>query len=64
MRKRVIELCLIARPDLFILNPGLSDGNGLLRQQPDLRSLPLVVYSGTRSRTKNCRSSGRAQHSS
>ena len=45
MRKRVIELCLIARPDLFILNPGLSDGNGLLRQQPDLRSLPLVVYS-------------------
>lgn len=50
-RQRAIELCLIARPNLLILDLGLPDGDGFLlvdwlRQQPDLRSLPLVVYSG------------------
>ena len=50
-RQRAIELCLMARPDLLILDLGLPDGDGYsmvewLRQQPDLRSLPLVVYSG------------------
>ncbi len=50
-RQRAIELCLIARPTLLILDIGLPDGDGFslvewLRQQPDLRSLPLVVYSG------------------
>ena len=50
-RQRAIELCLLARPDLLILDLGLPDGDGFslvdwLRQQSDLRSLPLVVYSG------------------
>ena len=50
-RQRAIELCLITRPNLLILDLGLPDGDGYslvdwLRQQPDLRSLPLVVYSG------------------
>ncbi len=50
-RQRAIELCLIARPDLLILDLGLPNGDAFslvdwLRQQPDLRSLPLVVYSG------------------
>ncbi len=50
-RQRAIELCLTARPNLLILNVGLANGDGFslvdwLRQQPDLRSLPLMVYSG------------------
>ncbi len=50
-RQRAIELCLIARPNLLILDLGLPDGDGFslvnwLRQQPDLCSLPLVVFSG------------------
>ena len=50
-RQRAIELCLIARPDLLIVDLGLPNGDAFslvdwLRQQPDLRSLPLVVYSG------------------
>lgn len=50
-RQRAIELCLMTRPNLLILDLGLPDGDGFslvewLRQQPDLRSLPLVVYSG------------------
>ncbi len=50
-RQRAIELCLIARPNLLILDLGLAEGDGFslvdwLRQQPDLRSLPLVVFSG------------------
>ncbi len=50
-RQHAIEMCLIARPNLLILDLGLPDGDGFslvdwLRQQPDLRSLPLVVYSG------------------
>ena len=50
-RQRAIELCLIARPDLLILDLGLPNADAFslvdwLRQQPDLRSLPLAVYSG------------------
>ena len=50
-RHNAIERCLIARPDLLILDLTLPDGDGFslvdwLRKQPDLRSLPLVVYSG------------------
>ena len=50
-RQRAIELCLIARPDLLILDLGLPNEDAFslvnwLRQQPDLRSLPLAVYSG------------------
>ncbi len=50
-RQGAIERCLLARPNLLILDLGLPDGDGFslvewLRQQPDLRSLPLVVYSG------------------
>lgn len=50
-RKSAIDHCLVARPDLLILDLTLPDGDGFslvdwLRHQPDLRSLPLVVYSG------------------
>jgi DNA-binding response OmpR family regulator len=50
-RQSAMEHCQIARPDLLILDLTLPDGNGFmlvdwLRQQPDLSSLPLVVYSG------------------
>ncbi len=48
---QAIEQCLRTRPDLLILDLTLPDGDGFslvdwLRQQPDIRSLPLVVYSG------------------
>ncbi len=50
-RQQAIEYCLLSRPDLLILDLTLPDGDGFslvdwLRQQPDLRTLPLVVYSG------------------
>jgi signal transduction histidine kinase/DNA-binding response OmpR family regulator len=50
-RQSAIDQCLVSRPDLLILDLTLPDGDGFslvdwLRQQPDLRSLPLVVYSG------------------
>ncbi len=50
-RQHAIEHCLLTRPDLLILDLTLPDGDGFslvdwLRQQPDLRTLPLVVYSG------------------
>jgi len=50
-RQQAIEHCLLARPDLLILDLQLPDGDGFtlvdwLRQQPDMRTLPLVVYSG------------------
>lgn len=50
-KQSAIEHCLIARPNLLILDLTLPDGDGFqfvdwLRKQPDLRSLPLVVYSG------------------
>lgn len=43
--------CRLSRPDLLILDLALPDSDGFslvdwLRQQPDLSSLPLVVYSG------------------
>ncbi len=50
-RQAAIDHCMVARPNLLILDLTLPDGDGFslvdwLRQQPDLRSLPLVVYSG------------------
>jgi DNA-binding response OmpR family regulator len=50
-RHAAMEHCLLSRPDLLILDLTLPDGDGFslvdwLRQQPDLRTLPLVVYSG------------------
>ena len=45
------QSCQLAPPDLMILDLTLPDGTGFalvewLRGQPDLRTLPLVVYSG------------------
>ena len=50
-RQQAIRRCLSRRPDLLILDLTLPDGDGFsfvewLREQPGLRSLPLVVYSG------------------
>ena len=50
-RQSAMEQCKISPPDLLILDLTLPDGDGFslvdwLRQQPELRSLPLVVYSG------------------
>jgi signal transduction histidine kinase len=50
-RQSAIDHCRVARPDLLILDLTLPDGDGFslvdwLRKQPDLRTLPLVVYSG------------------
>lgn len=50
-RQNAIHRCLTRRPDLLILDLTLPDGDGFsfvdwIRQQPGLRSLPLVVYSG------------------
>lgn len=50
-RQMAIRRCLTRRPDLLILDLTLPDGDGFsfvdwMRQQPGLRSLPLVVYSG------------------
>ena len=50
-RQKAIDHCRVSRPDLLILDLTLPDGDGFslvdwLRQQPELRSLPLVVYSG------------------
>ncbi len=50
-RESAMEHCRIAAPDLIILDLTLPDGDGFslvdwLRQQPELRTLPLVVYSG------------------
>jgi signal transduction histidine kinase/DNA-binding response OmpR family regulator len=50
-RQQAIEQCHLSRPDLIILDLTLPDGDGFslvdwLRQQPELRTLPLVVYSG------------------
>ena len=46
-----MDQCRLDRPALIILDLTLPDGDGFslvewLRQQPDLLSLPLVVYSG------------------
>ena len=50
-RLSAMQHCLVARPNLLILDLTLPDGDGFqfvdwLRKQPDLRTLPLVVYSG------------------
>lgn len=50
-RQQAIRHCVDFPPDLLILDLTLPDGDGFslvdwLRQQPKLRSLPLVVYSG------------------
>ncbi|QNI38298.1 response regulator [Edaphobacter albus] len=50
-RQMAIRHCLNRRPDLLILDLTLPDGDGFslvewLRQQPQLQSIPLVVYSG------------------
>jgi len=50
-RQEAIQHCLSRRPDLLILDLTLPDGDGFslvewLRQQPILRNMPLVVYSG------------------
>ncbi|HUZ97182.1 MAG TPA: response regulator [Edaphobacter sp.] len=50
-RQQAIDQCIDFPPDLLILDLTLPDGDGFslvdwLRQQPKLRSLPLVVYSG------------------
>jgi Signal transduction histidine kinase len=50
-RQQAIRHCIDFPPDLLILDLTLPDGDGFslvdwLRQQPKLRSLPLVVYSG------------------
>jgi len=50
-RQSAIEQCRVNRPALIILDLTLPDGDGFslvewLRQQPELLSLPLVVYSG------------------
>ncbi|GAC1355356.1 MAG: hypothetical protein NVSMB3_00420 [Acidobacteriaceae bacterium] len=50
-RQQAIRRCIARRPDLLILDLTLPDGDGFsfvewLREQPGLRTLPLVVYSG------------------
>jgi CheY-like chemotaxis protein/nitrogen-specific signal transduction histidine kinase len=50
-RQQAIRHCVGRRPDLVILDITLPDGDGFsfvewLRQQPPLRSMPIVVYSG------------------
>ncbi len=50
-RQQAIRRCITRRPDLLILDLTLPDGDGFsfvewLREQPSLRTLPLVVYSG------------------
>ncbi len=50
-RQQAVRHCISQPPDLLILDLTLPDGDGFtlvewLRQQPTLRSLPLVVYSG------------------
>ncbi len=50
-RQQAIRHCITRPPDLLILDLTLPDGDGFslvewLRQQPTLRTMPLVVYSG------------------
>ena len=50
-RQQAIDHCMVQPPDLLILDLTLPDGDGFsliewLRRQPELRTLPLVVYSG------------------
>jgi PAS domain S-box-containing protein len=48
-QRKAMELCVSSRPDLLILDISLPDGDGFglvdwLRQQHDMKHLPLVVY--------------------
>jgi DNA-binding response OmpR family regulator len=50
-RQEAIRRCISRPPDILILDLTLPDGDGFtlvewLREQPTLRMLPLVVYSG------------------
>jgi len=50
-RQQAMDRCTAQTPDLIILDLTLPDGDGFsliewLRRQPELRTLPLVVYSG------------------
>jgi PAS domain S-box-containing protein len=49
-QRKAMELCVSSRPDLLILDITLPDGDGFglvdwLRQQHEMKKLPLVVYS-------------------
>jgi CheY-like chemotaxis protein len=49
-QRKAMELCVASRPDLLILDIALPDGDGYglvdwLRQQHEMKHLPLVVYS-------------------
>ena len=49
-QRKAMELCIASRPDLLILDISLPDGDGFgivdwLRQQNEMKRLPLVVYS-------------------
>ncbi len=49
-QRKAMELCVSSRPDLVILDIALPDGDGFglvdwLRQQQEMKNLPLVVYS-------------------
>ena len=49
-QRKAMELCVSSRPDLLILDISLPDGDGFglvdwLRQQQEMKQLPLVVYS-------------------
>jgi DNA-binding response OmpR family regulator len=49
-QRKAMELCVSSRPDLLILDIALPDGDGFglvdwLRQQHEMRQLPLVIYS-------------------
>jgi len=50
-RQEAIAMCRAQQPDLLILDLSLPDGDGFsiidwLRQHPQMRTLPVVVYSG------------------
>lgn len=49
--REAIQLATVVHPDLVVLDVGLPEGDGFyvvrgLRQNPGLRTVPLVVYSG------------------
>ena len=49
-QRKAMELCVSSPPDLLILDIALPDGDGFglvdwLRQQQEMKQLPLVVYS-------------------
>jgi CheY-like chemotaxis protein len=49
-QRQAMEICVSSKPDLVILDVALPDGDGFglvdwLRQQQELKNLPMVVYS-------------------